>query len=320
MKRRVVLCAGVLMLALIPGLASAQGWLLPGLPSLPSFGGSGCGSCYGNLGGMTIGGDVAYVGYSKSASVDFVAQGPGIGGIVQWRQGFPVHGIQLSGIAAVSPSSIVTLFGRGTWLLPWNGESFEEYRPLSASRNWSTSQQWWTAEGAGAYWFSASAAILGGLRYDSFMINFKDPSDVALIAGLPGDEADFQLSAWIPFGGVLVQQGAAKFGVIGFPWVPATVRYRQTIGAAIPGAARISGSGSLTDGYFFEAFAEFGVNLMGATAGLFVKWTVVHGRSSLSMDENFNGLGFASDTFQLSLDRQNWILGAQATLNFRSPF
>ena len=316
MKRSVVLCASLLVLALIPGLASAQGWLLPGLPS---FGGNGCGSCYGNLGGVSIGGDVAYVGYSRATVIDFTAQGPGliIGGERAWKQSYPVHGIQLSGMATAAANDRVTLIARGTWLFPWNGESFEEYNfggGFGQGRHWSTSTQWWTVDGAGAFAFSGSAAAIGGLRYDSFMTNFKDPSDQFGINGRAGDEADVQASLWIPYGGVLVHHGGAKFGVIGFPWVPGTIKYGQTIGGT---NVRLNGSGAVKSGYFLEAFAEFNANLMGASAGVFAKYTYVRAKAQVDMDRSPST---DNDTFDVVLDRPNWIFGAQAKLNFSSPF
>lgn len=320
MRKLVVLLVSLVVLAWVPGFASAQGWLLPGLPSLPSFGGSGCGSCYGNLGGLTIGGDVAYVGYSRATTWEVTSQGPGVfNGLNDIKQSFPVHGIQLSADATASLSDRLTVIGRGTWLLPWNGQTFEDSRlnarGLAAERRWSTTMQWWTLEGAGAWAINPMSAIVGGLRYDSFQTTFKDPSDAAGFFGQIG-EADLEVHLWLPYVGVVVQQGAARFGVIGLPWTPGTMRYRRTDF----NIARLAGNGTVKSGYFLEAFAEFNANLMGATAGLFAKWTMVRTRSVTSLDDTVLGNGIVGDTFDVTFSRQNWILGAQAALTFNSPF
>ena len=318
MKRLVVL-ASLLVLALVPGFASAQSWLLPGLPALPSFGGNGCGSCPGGLGGVSIGADVAYVGYSRSTTFELTSQGQGVlAGGTDFRQGYPVHGIQLSGMATTAPNDRMTLFARGTWLLPWNGESFETtaFGAARPERTWTTSTQWWTAEGAGAWTLNGASAVVAGLRYDSLQTNFSDPTEPNVIFGQIG-EADLQVNLWIPYVGIVVQQGPAKFGVIGTPWVPGHVRYRQTHFTTV----RMSGSGAVRNGYFLEAFGELNANLMGATAGLFAKWTLVHTRSVASVSDRVGGgVILGNDTFDITFDRPNWILGAQAALKFNSPF
>ena len=316
MKRTVVLCAGILMVALIPGLASAQGSLLPGFPS---FGSNGCGSCYGGIGGVAIGADVAYVGYSRSTTFELTSQGQGLLlGHTNFRQGYPVHGIQLSGMATVSANDRVTLIARGTWLLPWNGESYET-RGMSGGilrleRTWTTSTQWWTAEGAGAWALNDLSAVVAGLRYDSLQTNFSDPTEPSFFLGQTGD-ADLQVDLWIPYVGAIVQQGPVRFGVIGFPWVPGHMRYRET-----HFFARLSGSGTVKNGYFLEAFGEFNTSLMVATAGIFAKWTLVRVKASGSADDKIIADGSLNDTFDLVFDRPNWILGAQAALSFSSPF
>jgi len=320
MKRSVVLCAGILILALIPGLASAQGWLLPGLPGLPSFGSSGCGSCYDNLGGLTIGGDVAYVGYPRATTVEFVSQvTTGVVTQFNWKHGYPVHGIQLSATAIASPNDRITAIARGTWLLPWNGESFENYEfgAAKAERKWTAKTQWWTVEGAGAFSMNAWGAIVAGLRYDSLQTSFKDPSEATLLSFV-GQEADLQVNLWIPYAGVIARQGRVTFGIIGSPWVPGHLRYGQTNSLIFVPNSRLEGSGSTRSGYFFETWAEFNVNLMGAAAGLFAKYTYVHVRVEDSLTSAFS-VFTNSGQLEITFDRPNWIFGAQATLNFRSP-
>jgi len=289
------------------------------LPGLPSFGGSGCGSCYDNLGGLTIGGDVAYVGYSRSTTVEFVSQA--VGGLAfNWRHGYPVHGIELSATATASPNDRVMVIARGTWLLPWNGESFENYQLGAApfERKWSTSTQWWTVEGAGAFAINAWGSIVAGLRYDAFQTSFKDPS-AATIPSLPGQEADIHVNLWIPYIGVITQQGVARFGIIAAPWAPpGHIRYGQTTSIAFVPGGRLEGSGNVKSGYFFETWAEFNVNLMGANAGVFAKYTYVHVRAQDSLTTLIEVPGTTSG-LEITFDRPNWIFGAQATLYFRSP-
>lgn len=325
MKRSVVLCVGIFALVLVPGIASAQGWLAPGLPALPSFGGNGCGSCYGGLGGLMIGADVAYVGYSRATKLEFVSSTvePAI---FNWRHGYPVQGIQLSADVVAAPNDRIAFIGRGTWLLPWNGQSFENFNSNglfgTAERKWSTNLQWWTLEGAGAIAMNGLSAVLVGLRYDSFQTRFKNPSG-ATFTSLPNEEADLQVNFWIPYAGVVVHQGFAKFGIIAAPWVPGNLKYGQTLNGAtgVLLSPRVDGSGTLRSCYFFETWGEFTTNVLGFGTALFVKYTLIHARVEDSLSSFFSNAAVevGSRQLEITFDRPNWIVGAEATLNFNSP-
>jgi len=316
MRRLFLVLLTVVAVASLQGLVSAQGFLPPGLPNLGFGGGSGYAS--GPAGLASVGADVAYVGYPRSTTVEFTAQGPGIGGTVAIKHGIPLQGIRVSGDTSYTLNDRLTVMGAATWLFPWAGESDELYNGGAAERKWSSKPQWWTIEGAGAFAMNGSTAFLGGLRYDSFEVNFNNASDINGILGLASDEADLRLTSWIPFVGVLAHHGAAKFGLLGTPWLLGSAKYGQTIGGT---NVRYNGSGNIKSGYFLEAFGEYGMNMAGAAVALFVKWTCVHGTSTLDLDRDPSIPGPATtDTFDLSVDRQNWIFGATASLSFYTPF
>jgi len=312
MKRLVVLLVSILVLAWVPGLVSAQGFLPPGLPSL----GSGGSSYYGYDKQITVVGDIGYVCQSHAADLSFEAEGAGFLplGANGWKQSFPVQGALLGATASFATGGGLTFLGRGTWLFASGGESYENYKfgAGAGERKWGAKPQWWTLEGAAAYGLNGSSAVIGGLRYDSFEVSFDNPSNYT-IAGLPTDQADLRFSAWIPFAGVVAKHGGAKFGLVGSPWLPGSLKYGQTLGGT---GVRYDGSGAMQSGYLLEAFGEYAVNLAGVSAGLYAKWTLAHGTTKITADRLG---GTESDTFSVSLERQNWILGASAAMSFYSP-
>ncbi len=327
MKRVIVLCALLGVLACAPGYVGAQG-LLPGLPSLPglsSFGGllggaSSCGTgCDEVLG---VGGPIFAVGYlgnREGVTYSLDAEGTGVANATQIQHDFPVRGLWL-GVGQVVPlgERMAGMVG-GSWLVPSYSRSAETYilgDGGTGSRDWSTKIQWWTVEAAALYNFASSFAVIGGFRYDSFQTNFQDPENIHTVPGIQDDEADVTLSHYIPYFGFMVSNGTVKAGFVGFPTLLGSIDYKQTLGGG-GGPSRIEGSGSYNGGYFLEFFAEAGAKMMGADLGVFGKYTHVHGIGNVDVDDD--RAGGQNDSFDFSLNRQAWILGGNITVPFKLP-
>jgi hypothetical protein len=117
MKRVAVLWVGILVLALVPGVVSAQG-LLPGLPS---FGGvfanrAGCGETPSTGVGPLVG----YVGWMPSTGPDvsFGVGGGPVGGVYQLDQTYNQRGLWLGLQDSVSLSSWLSFMATGWYLIP----------------------------------------------------------------------------------------------------------------------------------------------------------------------------------------------------------
>jgi hypothetical protein len=217
----------------------------------------------------------------------------------------------------------MTLIATGTWLVPSNGRDDEEYffpTNGTGSRSWRSSLQWYTLGVGAAFTVQGPVAILGGFRYDSFSVGFSDPENVFNIFSLPSDEADFRVSLYIPYVGLVVGLGSnLKLGCIGFPYLPGDVRYGQTIGAADPSTARAEASGSVSNGYFMEVFLEGGTNVGGANLGVFGKWQALRARASMDIDSTFLGVATLTDSVDVGFYRQYWVIGGKFALDFVSP-
>jgi hypothetical protein len=269
---------------------------------------------------------VGYLGDPGGTRLDFTPGNTFGADLVQnFRHTFPVEGLWLGLSAMIPMSEQMTLMATGSWLFPSNGRSDEEYVfPFGddGSRTWRSSIQWYTLGIGGAFSIEGPVAVLAGFRYDSFEAGFSDPENVFGIASLPSDEADFRVSLYMPYVGLMAGLGSTvRVGFIGFPYLPGDVRYGQTVGAADPSTSRAEASGAVSNGYFMEIFAEYGINLMGANIGVFGKWEYLRASASLDIDAAFIGLGAltVNDTVDVGFYRQCWTIGGKFALDFVSP-
>jgi len=182
-------------------------------------------------------------------------------------------------------------------------------------RTWSAGVQWYTLDGRVVYSLSKNFSAVFGFRFDSFSVNFSDPSDIAGNPGFPSDEADLAVTGYIPYSGWTLSYGSAlKLSVIGTTYVPASAVYKETFGWN----ERWEGSGDFNTGYFAEVAGEYGTNFMGGHIGFFAGWTCLHGTAPFHVVVR----GDPSNDFTLSLsvDRQNWIFGGKFSIDLKSPF
>jgi len=287
------------------------------------MGGPSCAPKADPKGGAGLTFDVGYLISSRAAVLDITAEGAVPGGTSQFTHRYPVEGLWLA-LSADGRVGDLGVFARGSWLVPANrlSEEFYLFSGATGHRNWSTKIQWYNGDIAGLYPAYGGVSGIGGFRFDSFSTNFGDPAGVSpnFTAARPGDEADLTMTAYIPYVGLVVNlDSVVKFGLIGFPWVPGTVKYSSTFGGTVPGGLRYEASGNLKRSYFLETFAEFGTQVMGGYAGIFGILTYLHTAADVDLDR----LGVAVPTsvsYTLTHDRQNWILGGKFALSFNLPY
>jgi hypothetical protein len=239
--------------------------------------------------------------------------------VISLRYEYPVDGLWLAVSAYRPVGDGFGIFARGSWLVPSHNQADHTYLLTIGtveSRRWRTKVQWYNADIAGTYSPHGALTAIGGFRFDSFDTTFHD-RDVEAVDELPTDVHDLTVTAYIPYVGMMVNQGSAlKVGLIGFPYVPGNIKNNRTYGSAV---LRHEATGSLRTSYFLEAFAEYGGQLMGGYVGIFGIWTFFHGNSVLDVTRIVGGGGTTSGQYQFSMNRQNWILGGNFRMNFASP-
>lgn len=334
MKYRVFVIAGILAILAAPSLAPAQGYLAGALPGLPSLGGifgtSGdCGSDAA-LGPLSLSADAGY--NYQAVNLAFSSQGAGTLGVSDIEHYYRFSGLNLGLTATVSsPQGFGALLNFNILVAANNKdeERYDETAPQFIARDWKTKNDTYSFTGIGFYNVLGGASALAGFRWDHLETSLERPYNDVGIMGLPTDDAVLIVNAYQPFIGVLVDQGGPsrvlRVGLIGWPQLYGSLRYEETVGAAIPTPARIRDlSYSVTDGYFWEIFGEYGLRenrYVGAALSAYAKWTQYHVRGSLNSDVNFAGLGtVASDAFDISIMRNSWTVGANVNVPLALPF
>jgi hypothetical protein len=319
MKRVAVLSVGILVLAFIPAVVSAQGFL----PGLPSFGGIyGGGASCGEPPCPGLGPLVGYVGWmpAENRNVGFGVGGDPVGGIYQLDQEYDQRGLWLGLQSSCCLSNRLGFMATGWYLFPSNSGSTEVYNNgIRGTRTWDTSTQWWFVDGAFLIGGPCGLSAIVGLRFDYFNTQFSGQSPFNSFGlGLASDEATVRSEGWIPLFGT--QYALASSGtnltvrVVGVPALLGNVRYRETIGG-LGGAGNAELSGTYNNGYFLEVFSEYSRTFAGGGVGVFARWNMAHGNSDL--DVTLDGLGSAG--FKLGLNRTSWTFGGSFTLNFNTP-
>jgi hypothetical protein len=319
MKRVAVLCVGILVLAFVPAVVSAQGFL----PGLPGFGGmfGGRASC-GEPVAPGLGPLVFYVGWMPdNRNVGFGAGGAPLGGIYQLDQEYDSRGLWLGLQESVVLSDWLGVMATGWYLFPSNSSSVEVYNNgVLGTRTWDTSTQWWFVDGAlliGGGCTGLSAIV--GLRFDYFNTQFTNSNPFNTFGlGLLGDGATVNSQGWIPLLGTQCAYASSTTNltvrVVGFPTLLGNVKYTETIGG-LGAAGSAQFSGTYNGGYFLEVFSEYSRMFGLGGIGVFARWNMTHGKSN--SDLSLDGLG--SNGFDLGVNRTSWTLGGSFNLSFNTP-
>jgi hypothetical protein len=330
MRRVVVVLVTLAVLAWVPMSASGQ-----------VFGGRSSCDPGRRLG---LGFEVGWLSYFRDGFVLSAGGGPFF-----WYQAeeapsqeLGLQGIWLGLTGDYRVNDRVSGYLKGTWLIPstkktsdfWAEQSLI-FGPASAGRDYSTSLQWYTLEAGGNLrLFGGSTVLLGGFRYDSFDLTLKSPSDFPSAPGFggPTDESSFTMDLYIPFVGLMVDQGSVQIGFVGFPTMFGEMKFNNTYARLFAGpnawAAPEIGAG-INKGYFFEAFAQLGTSAdfvpygSSTNISVFAKYTVVHAYGTPDLDFGFGQNAFipgnASSEVGVTVNRENYILGAKLDMRFSSP-
>ncbi len=338
MKHGFIVLVSIFVLALSPAAAPAQGLFgggLPALPGLPSFGnmfggGGSCDTCedpspFGLFG--TVGWNY------QTIDLDFGMLTDPVVDIGEWKHTYRFGGVELGLGARVVSRTGFGAMAKFSILATSNTKDTEQYNEANAglfqgSRHWTAKNDTYCFDGMGFYNVYSSAALVGGFRWNHLDTSFDNPTGAITIASLPGDEAVLTTNVFQPYVGAMIDQGGASYvlrlGAIGWPQLYGSVKYGQTIGGAIPAAARLDGmTAKVNEGYFWEIFGEYGLRnqmLMGAAVSVFGKWTQYHLKGTF--DADWTAIGFPtadSERFNISMHRNSWTAGAKLAVPFDVP-
>ena len=328
----------VFLIVLVPLFAEAQSFL-PFQP-ITRFG------SFSELSSRLAGASLM-VGYStdrRGVTFGLNAEGAGNLGIFGFARylgntrSYPVRGVWLGGNLPVSLSEALSVDLSGAYFLPTNREILEVqdwqiagFLPVQPHQEWTTNIKWWNLSGEGIYQLSGNFAFVGGFRFDSFRSAFNGEAPPSIIpgAGLPGDRSDLDVFTYLPYLGATVSQdwgsGQLKTRLIGFPYVPGTVKFSTTRNTTLfifDIFDRFEASGAFRSGYFIEVSAEYGVRFGGLLASLFTQYDLLHGLARVELDrtqELFLGGKSTEAAYSLSFDRRVWTVGGKFELVFASP-
>jgi hypothetical protein len=322
MRRGLILFVGILALALAPTFVGAQysgAFGLSGLPSMPSmFGGSGS----GNAASPGIA-PAFYVGWGipqdRNTSISLTAQNLGANNVRSVDIKLPTNGVWLGTALPVSLGDNFSFVATGWYLFGGDtkADSWDNYgiHVTQDANNWAAKHNWWFVDGALAYGWTGFAALVG-LRYDNYTASLTSPNNLGLFGGQ--EETSFLSSAWIPFVGFQSAYTDAiqslKIRILGIP----TIVGYSYVGLTTLGNRFEYNNPNYTAGHFFEVFGEYTRKFFGSSqAGAFLRYNSARATSSGTGEILTTAF---QDTYNFSLNRSSWTIGALATLDFTTPF
>jgi hypothetical protein len=337
MKRALIVLVGVVVFAVSPAVATAQGLLggalpvLPGLPSLGSmFGDDRCASCVDQR-PFSLAGTAAW--NYETIDLDFRTLSAGLLNVAALKHTYRFNGLQLGLSArAVSRTGFGALasfriLATGSSKDTENyGEDFPGF--LQGSRHWRTKNDTYFFDILGFYNVYCASALVGGFRWNHLETTFDRPDGGIGILGLAGDETVLICNIYQPYVGVMVDQGGSsrvlRVGAIGWPQLYGSAEYGETDGGAIPAPARINGmTAKVNEGYFWEIFGEYGLRDQkhtGAAVSVFGKWAQYHLKGTFNADADFVGLGTVDDDYwNITMHRNSWTAGVKLDIPLAFP-
>jgi hypothetical protein len=261
-----------------------------------------------------------YVGYlfkDRGAEIDIEFENGDVVGITSTRNDFDLQGVWLELAVPFALSQDLSGFVTGAHLFPTQTKARESYRQLNgtAKREWTPDIQWWELNAGLAYRFCPVVSALGGFRWSSFVVSFKDPSD-QLGFSTASDDAKLTANFYIPFfglaaGGEPSCNTSFNIAVLGFPAVPSDVDFQETLTPTGQVSTRLSGKTDYKSGYFLEALGEASMKMNAWSLGAFVRFDFIH--TERTRDFTVAGVSRQAD---IKVDRGNWIAGGKIALAF----
>lgn len=285
---KVTLVIAVMLAAMIPSGVKAQGFAF---------------SSY-TWGPFTLQPSVSlgYAASTKPVSLSFdMASGSRVG-IQSYQSKLNVQGLWLELILPVRTSSPLS-FGLGFgYLFPFNKEASETYDTISggAERNWTTNTQMAKFDLTCTYDLSPTVAAVLGFRYDSLLINFKEPQIIGQMPSLPivqpnfasDQTAELNFYGFFPMLGVTTQRvlgpsQSVRAGITGFPTLVGSFSYRENLLTTNSRVGGVTASNEFKSGYFLDAFADFQTPILSwAQLTAYAKYTAVYGKTVADVNAN----------------------------------
>lgn len=296
----------VLVVVIVPGLASAQGFggLVP--PGLPPYGPPG--GALPAYNAQTAVQDsllTMYVGWLEHYN------GLGYSGITSdWAEAAdqPLAGVWLGADLNVLLNPRTRCGISCGWLFPLDRDLVLQ---SFAGQHWQydPDTQWGTLDGHASYDFSSWGEVIVGFRWDHFTTRWQYVGDPDT------DYYNFKLNAFLPYFGLQSRYALPNIQlmarIIGFPWAPGTVKYDYQY----PGFpyAEVSTQG-YDKGHFLEGVFECAYQAFDNTSvGAFVSYNVLHFAATGEVTESPLGV---VDRLDLSFDRKAWTLGGSVSVDF----
>ncbi len=310
MKKLVASLAVIAVLIAIPALAPAQGWPTLGVPDDVSL---------GNLsltGGYITNAGVTHYKVSKA--------GNGVVGVRQAEWDYDYASFYMAGTLPVSLGDRGALLLSGSVAIPSTSQGRETvynnaFAPVGR-RLWSADTYTGTLEAIWAYPLSGTFSALAGFRWVYWQTSYKNPKVQVPFSYANTDSGDVTLNGYVPFVGLLATYGGLNVGAVGIPTTVGNLVHNEVFGGV--NAIVLKATGAFTGGYFFEMFADYGMPMPGslvagydADVALFGKCSFLAIDASPTLDWDVVGVKF-TETMDFTLQRNLFVLGAKATLNF----
>lgn len=225
---------------------------------------------------------------------------------------------------AVSDTGLAVL--SGSLAFPSTGMGEERIVDVGGNignrRNWDADTYYATLEGLYAHRVHSGFYALGGFRWSYWQTSYKNWQNQAGYWNLADtDTGDITINAYLPLVGVMTRMGSLGVGAIGFPTTLGTAQSRWNDEPR----DLTEFTGTFDGGYFAEAFLEYVVPFTTVSAGLdasvsfFGKISSLRVRSTMSLNMVDNFAPFGTELFNLVFQRNLFVLGAKASLNFTIP-
>lgn len=285
---KVTVVIAVFLTAVLPATVGAQGF------AFPSY----------TWGPFTLQPSVSigYAASTKPVSFSLDLDAGSRVGIQSYQSKLNLQGLWLELILPVGTSSPLS-FGVGFgYLFPFNKEASETYDTIfgGAERNWTTNTQMAKFDLTCTYDLSPTIAAVFGFRYDSFLINFKEPAIIGQMPSLPivqpnftsDQTAEFNFYGFFPMLGVTTQRvlgtsQSVRAGISGFPTLVGSFSYRENLLTTNDRVGGITGSNEFKSGYYLDVFADFQTLIYSwAQFTAYAKYAVVYGKTVADVNAN----------------------------------
>ncbi len=227
--------------------------------------------------------------------------------------------------ATVGNMGIVTI--SGALAIPSTGNGAERSFRFSTGqlrnrREWDSDTYYANLQGLCSFPIFGDFSVLGGFRWSNWQTSYKNHSNPIRISRYAEtDTGDVTVNNYLPFVGVMIEQGGLSVGAIGFPVVLGDIQSRWSDEPH----DLLKFSGEFSEGYFLETFLEYGVSMANlledsdVSFGIIFKISTLRAKTTVDLNRIRDFTLRPVQPYDLVLQRKLITLGANATLNFSLP-